>query len=77
MVVKFMLAGLLGGGGGVPTHGDHICTILHCIVVPLLLYIYESLLFCSKDGLCPCQLSFAKALNGNNRKKAAKLKHKN
>ena len=30
--------------------------------------------FCSKDVLCPCKLSFAKALNGNNRKKGSKIK---
>ena len=53
MVLKFMLAGLLGGYQHM---GTYICTILHCIVVLLLLYEQRLYVIVSSVKLDPRQV---------------------
>ena len=93
MIVKFVLAGLLGVGVTYTGEPTPVQFTLYSLFVPVLLsgcsaddqYVHEEtqsslkkkraslFTFCSKDVLCPCKLSFAKALNGNNRKKGSKI----
>ena len=89
MIVKFVWLAAGGRGGGYLHGGTYTCTVYTLLTVcPFAVdhYVHEEtqsslkkkhvslVTFCSKDVLCPCKLSFAKALNGNNRKKGRKIK---